>query len=209
MSNRGVSGTSVELIVYLEPNADSTLMKSVNAFLQRHCTTASRYECHCSLTGFFFSDDAAQVADVLGDCVPGDLGAVHVKHGLIAKETPHLLLPVQAPRPYYAAIELFAHKMATQQNVQVRPKRIDHISLAYHDEPHGQQEWDNAVRGGYLHTLQHEALTTIQVSDQIGWDIVLLERTSKGTGQGEMHRFRTIRRWNNVDHTPLIDAKKL
>jgi hypothetical protein len=200
MSN-GVSGTGVELIVYLEPNADSALTKSVHSFLQRHYTTASRYECHCSMTGFFRSDHAAQAADLLGDCLPrDDMGAIHVKHGLIAKETPHLLLPVQAPRPYYATIELFAHKMASQQNVQVRPKRIDHISLAYHDEPDGQDEWTNAVRDGFLKTLQDEAMTTIKLSGHTGWDIVLLERTSKGIHPGEMHRFRTIRRWNNVDH---------
>ncbi|CAO3685927.1 unnamed protein product [Umbelopsis ramanniana] len=202
MSNDDVSGTGgVELIVYLEPNGDLALTKSVNSFLQRHYSTASRYECHCSMTGFFHSDNAAQTADLLGDCIrEGDMGVVHVKHGLIAKETPHLLLPVQAPRPYYAAIELFAHKMASQQNVKVRPKRIDHISLAYHDEPNGRSEWADAVRDGLLITLQREAMTTINLSGPTGWDIVLLERTSKGTYQGEMHRFRRIRRWNNVDH---------
>ncbi|KAH8554524.1 hypothetical protein BGW37DRAFT_546541 [Umbelopsis sp. PMI_123] len=200
MSN-GVSGTDLEHIVYLEPNANSPLAKSANSFLQRHQTTASRYECHCSMTGFFRCDSVERAADLLGDCIQGDLGHVQVKHGLIAKETPHLLLPVQAPRPYHAVIELFVHKMASQQDVKVRPKRIDHISLAYHDEPNGQLEWTRAVNNGLLIRMQEEAATTIELSGATSWNIVLLERTSKGSGQGEKHGFRKIRQWNNVDHT--------
>lgn len=200
-----VSGTDAELIVYLEPHADSKLAQGVDSFLKDaghrflH-NTASRYDCHCSMTGFFHYPDATDVADVLNSCLPQTgLGRVEVKQALIAKETPHLLLPVQAPRAYHKVVELFAHKMWTQFHTQVRPKRIDHISLAYYDEPQGREDWNKVVESGLLIDMKELAMTTIEISQQTNWDIVLLRRTCKGAGQGQKHKFKLIRRWNNVD----------
>lgn len=68
-----VPGTDSERIVYLEPNADFKMAQTVNLFLresgdQFRYTTASRYDCHCSMTGFFKCRNAQQAAQLLSDC---------------------------------------------------------------------------------------------------------------------------------------------
>jgi hypothetical protein len=199
------SGTDSELIIYLEPNENCALLKSVNAFLkndQYMLTTAGRYSCHCSMTGFFHCPNAVDVQSILGDCIKKGMGEVKLLPVLIAKETPHLLLPVEAPRPYRAAIELFAHKMRSQFGVKVRPKRIDHISLAYYDETDGYQGWLEAVHNGLLNDMKESAMTSIPISGQTNWDVVLLRRIHKGVNQGEMHQFEELARWKNADRPP-------
>lgn len=89
--------------------------------------------------------------------------------------------------------------MCTQFHIKVRPKRIDHISLAYYDEPYGQAAWSEAVRNGLLIDMKESAMTTIELSAQTNRDMVLLQQTSKDIGQGGKHEFRQIQRWNNVD----------
>jgi hypothetical protein len=74
--------------------------------------------------------------------------------------------------------------MWTQFHIKVRPKRIDHICLAYYDELYGQAAWSEAVRSGLLINMKESAMTTIELSAQTNWDIVLLQRTSKGIDQG-------------------------
>lgn len=199
-----VSGTDSELIVYLEPSDECALLKSMNAFLkndQYMFTTAGRYSCHCSMTGFFHCPNAVDTQSTLGDCIKKGMGQVKLLPALIAKETPHLLLPVEAPRHYRAAIEMFAHKMWSQFGIKVRPKRIDHISLAYFDETHGQQGWLEAVHNGLLTDMKESAMKSIPISGQTNWDVVLLRRTHKAVNQGEKHQFVELARWNNVDRS--------
>lgn len=210
-----------ELIVYLEP--DQSVRDKVDTFVQStkkrfNATTATKYSCHVTMTGFFQVRDSAveipsitRTLDTLLErkVLPRptiDYNPVLVKG---TKETRlgrtfidipvHLLLPVNAPEAYRELVREFAAQVEG-----VRPKSINHISLAYWDEPNAtdeeEQAWYRGVSQEHLmEDICEDAKHTFCGPQQpTPWDIVLYQRIVKGEHVGEPHQFKEIRRWRAV-----------
>ncbi|CAO3595259.1 unnamed protein product [Absidia cylindrospora] len=149
--------------------------------------------------------------------------------------TKHLLLPITVPSDFQLLLTQCAdhinkhyssgddesqqqQKQQQQQQQQqkvrrLRPKRMDHISLAYWDEPKATiketNDWLRWSNGPglesmkqdiiqHLHELQSISSSSLTVT-AAPWDMVLYERTHKGNGVGEKHVFQEWRRWHLMD----------
>ncbi|KAI8139523.1 hypothetical protein BJV82DRAFT_245843 [Fennellomyces sp. T-0311] len=216
-----------ELILYLEPMHGSPFRIHVDNFIENsrmrfHFTTACKYDCHSSMTGFFSvqQNDLQQIIDTLNTII-------HSKSTLLGRDTPkvkttpllvrkataiidqgtqqprvinefpvHLLLPLAAPEPYHKVVSEFAEKYPA-----IRPKAINHISLGYWDEPHATPEqnakWNRLVLEDRLMERMYEAARETFRNDisPNEWDIVLYERTLKGVNVGNRHEFMERGRW--------------
>ncbi|CEP15765.1 hypothetical protein [Parasitella parasitica] len=130
------------------------------------------------------------------------LPQVEKKSLLVKDETTqqpaHLLLAVVAPDDYYVAMENMACKCSAI--AKLRLKKINHISLAYWDEPQAtqdqQEDWC-AVSGQRLfESMQRDAdIYFCGASDPTYWDVVLYRRVKKGERVGESHVFQELGRW--------------
>ncbi|KAL0087964.1 hypothetical protein J3Q64DRAFT_1469613 [Phycomyces blakesleeanus] len=219
----GVMSSSNEFIVYLEPTHSSDLWKSVNEFvhstaIQFYPTTASRYNCHASMTGFFKIDsqDASSTIRDLSIILESTVQSYFKKGALqvgkksilvknLDKEHPkqikaYLLLPVTVLSLYHQGTQSFADRCKTVFGIQVRPKPINHISLAYWDEPDAlpqqTEEWNRLIMEDKLLERMEKTANEMfeKVSNPDSWDIVLYERVVKGHAIGEMHKFVECRR---------------
>ncbi|KAI8097290.1 uncharacterized protein BX664DRAFT_326041 [Halteromyces radiatus] len=134
-------------------------------------------------------------------------------HALSSK---HLLLPVEIPKEHHERLMKCAQIINNHYynngkgNMMIRSKRIDHISLAYWDEPNATEfetnqwlQWSNGSQVGImiqdiinrLKDLLDDDTDKYIATNLTAWDIVLYERTFKGTHIGERHRFKEIARW--------------
>lgn len=110
----------------------------------------------------------------------------------------HLLLSITVPPIYHHVVNELASRVHG-----IRPKAINHISLAYWDEPDESRElqsiWNRRVlEDGVMdnmHRLAREEFSKIDSESAIDWDIVLYERTSKSTRAGVPHVFAEKKRW--------------
>ncbi|KAI8636371.1 hypothetical protein BD408DRAFT_426237 [Parasitella parasitica] len=205
--------SSIELIVYLEPSKE--FKQHVEHFLygckeKYGPTTANKYSCHITMTGFFKVNNEEQkgqfkqsLQESFQDIHKAPLPQVEKKSHLIRDkmtELPiHLLLPVLVPDEYYVAMENITRKFDTI--AKLRPKKINHISLAYWDEPQATQEqqrnWCAAVSGQNLfESIQKDAdVYFCNASAPTFWDVVLYQRVKKGELVGESHVFQEQGRW--------------
>ncbi|KAK4514027.1 SWI/SNF chromatin-remodeling complex subunit [Mucor velutinosus] len=207
--------TCIELIVYLEPSAE--FKHQVEHFLDS-CktkygpTTANKYGCHITMTGFFnvdTEDDEMRVKQLL-DASLKDLHKASPpspqveRKSLLARnkttqEPIHLLLPISVSEDFHVAMENLSRKCASIATLRL--KKINHISLAYWDEPEATQEqqehWRLAVaEQGLFENIQHDAdMYFGGVKDPLYWDVVLYQRAQKGSLVGESHVFRELGRW--------------
>lgn len=206
--------TSIELIVYLEP---STKFKhQVEHFLDS-CkakygpTTANKYGCHITMTGFFAvhtENDQMQVQQLLDASLQDIHKAspppqVERKSLLVkdktAQQPVHLLLPISVSEGFHVALENLSRKCANIATLRL--KKVNHISLAYWDEPEDTQEqqerWRLAVAEQRLfENIQDDADRYFGgVHDPLYWDVVLYQRVQKGNLVGESHVFRELSRW--------------
>jgi hypothetical protein len=90
----------VELILYLEPTKSSPLWNYVQDVTSNYTTTASKYACHVTMTGFFSSSHPDAICQAFHDTIKRfpSLDAPIVSKPLLVHETDllkaHLLLPV-------------------------------------------------------------------------------------------------------------------
>jgi hypothetical protein len=118
-----------------------------------------------------------------------------------ALSSKHLLLPVTVPACLHDRLTQCAEDINKTMSVHIRPKRMDHISLAYWDEPQATpletDAWLAWCNGPEMETMKQEMmhqLGSIDGSD-ISWDIVLYERIHQGAAVGEKHQFQELSRW--------------
>ncbi|KAF1801563.1 hypothetical protein V8B55DRAFT_1471942 [Mucor lusitanicus] len=202
-----------ELIVYLEPPAE--FKHQVEHFLDS-CkakygpTTANKYGCHITMTGFFNADtkdDQMRVKQLLEASLQVIREAptppqVEQKSLLVRDKTTqepvHLLLPISVPDHFHVAMENLSQTLASIATLRL--KKINHISLAYWDEAEATQEqqehWRHAIEHGLFENIQHDADAYFaDVKDPLYWDVVLYQRVQKGNLVGEAHVFRELDRW--------------
>jgi hypothetical protein len=113
----------------------------------------------------------------------------------------HLLLPVTVPKKYLEAMTTLAERC--QHVVKLRLKKINHISLAYWDEPEAtneqQQHWEELTNKNLFQQIQNEADDYFaSVKKPQSWDIVLYKRVTKGSRVDETHLFEEISRWTST-----------
>ncbi|KAI9260106.1 hypothetical protein EDC94DRAFT_660396 [Helicostylum pulchrum] len=196
----------MELIIYLEPNLK--FKESVQEFLNsitETTTTAIKYGCHISMTGFFYVEQQDQEFKMLLDSILKNYKfsdkVVRPKvnlNPLLVKNKDHLLLQVTDTDDYKNVMSILAEKC--REMVTLRLKRVDHISLAYWDEPNAtpkqQMQWKESVDQGIFDKIKQEAAIYFQqVDSPVHWDIVLYERVSKGLLVGQAHVFKELARW--------------
>jgi hypothetical protein len=184
----------VELILYLEPTKSSPLWNYVQDVTSNYTTTASKYACHVTMTGFFSSSHPDAICQAFHDTIKRfpSLDAPIVSKPLLVHETDllkaHLLLPVSVTEDYHQLLSMFG-----AADPSIRRKKINHISLAYWDESVTDKTWPQFLRTCPLQSITQvfEAIS----SEQTDWDIVLYERTFKGERVGEKHQFKELERW--------------
>ncbi|KAI8080788.1 uncharacterized protein B0P05DRAFT_586657 [Gilbertella persicaria] len=187
-----------ELILYLEPPVG--FKQHVNSFLDMSkdkfgFTTANRYNCHVSMSGFFTVTDREQeVVQKAIEKVMDKLPMVQVQLTPLLVYTndkpSHLLLPVVAPSFVHTMMASIAQEC--QDIVKLRLKKINHISLAYWNEQ--QKEWNPIV----LKDIKKEADAWFKQTKEPKdtWDIVLYRRTKKSEEIGQPHVFEELKRWH-------------
>lgn len=203
----------MELIVYLEPNEE--FKQYVEHFLteMEHkygSTTANKYGCHTSMTGFFHIQDEDDRVNKIIEFLNmdtiyfrsrKDTATPQIDFNSIivydkSTNTPkHLLLPLKAPQIYHDVMDKLSKVVPI-----IRVKRIDHISLAYWDEPQAttdqKNDWEERKRSQIFENMKREAdIYFKDTKSPLGWDIVLYERVYKGVLVGQRHEFKELGRW--------------
>ncbi|KAI9103811.1 hypothetical protein DFS34DRAFT_645863 [Phlyctochytrium arcticum] len=230
MQNKALDVHHHELIVYLEPTPANPLHNPLIEFFaatKTHFghTSAHAYHVHCSITGFFnisFRDDEC-VRDVIQMALNADRleneGPI-VYPPLIPLNNPEVvILPL---RPSDRLVD-FAKRIGSYAEDSdnmvvtsfVRPKRCDHISLAYfspsdleavsastsvlndHNERCRQINLIHDMANKLLGSLWRGSDGT-QGAQFPGWDTVLYERLkrAKNALEGDVHEFRELGRWD-------------
>ncbi|ORZ05825.1 hypothetical protein BCR42DRAFT_456699 [Absidia repens] len=142
--------------------------------------------------------------------------------------TKHLLLPVTVPDDYQLLLAECADHInkhyssdgdgSRQQQQQqqkfrrIRPKRMDHISLAYWDEPMATMkeanDWLQWSHGPGIESMKQDIIQHLHEFQSAAsslavtaapWDMVLYERTHKGNDVGVKHVFQEWHRWHLMD----------
>ncbi|KAI8877344.1 hypothetical protein K501DRAFT_198409 [Backusella circina FSU 941] len=188
----------VELILYLEPTKTSLLWNYVQQTTSNYNTTASKYACHVTMTGFFSTSNPEAIRHAFHDAIKAfpSLDTPTIAKPILVHATEplkaHLLLPVTVSDDYHRLLSAFASAGP------IRLKKINHISLAYWDEPRATLN-DTATWHHFLQTCPLQSITqdfeTIS-EEQTNWDIVLYQRTLKGEGVGEKHQFKELERYS-------------
>jgi hypothetical protein len=202
--------TNVELIIYLEPNPE--FKHTVENFLKESAerfgpTTANKYDCHITMTGFFTvkdSNEQSGIKHMLNDILTTNfrIPQINLKSLLVQNDKTHLpihlLLPVTAPKEYHTAMSNLAEKC--KNIVSLRLKKINHVSLAYWDEPEAtptqKTQWEELVSNGIFDKIQQAADLYFQdIMSPHQWDIVLYQRVLKGALVDQHHVFKELGRW--------------
>lgn len=198
----------MELIVYLEP--PTQVKQIVNGFLDTVAsdiafTTANKYECHVSMTGFFQIEQEHQIQKLKNMlevilqreiCSSPELDMCPLLvRDKITDLPAHLLLPVTVSDDYRQRIFKLAEEAGEKLHINIRPKRINHISLAYWDEKEEKDctklfEMIKSAADSYF--LQYHDISSCSSEP---WHIVLYQRTFKNEVVGGQHRFKEISRW--------------
>lgn len=207
-----------ELIVYLEPNRACALRQCLDHFLLElaprfYLSTAIKYPPHVSVTGFFKVNNQLELNSILA-AYEGVLSSAsdHPTASLtplLAPTNPpptelsskHLLLPVTVPACLYDLLTHCAHDINKTMSVHIRPKRMDHISLAYWDEPQASpletDAWLAWCNGPEMETMKQDLMRQLGSIDNsdTSWSIVIYERIHQGAAVGEKHQFQELSRW--------------
>ncbi|KAI9315343.1 hypothetical protein BX666DRAFT_391904 [Dichotomocladium elegans] len=216
----------MELILYLEPTT-KRFRDCVDAFITESSknvpSTAMKYHCHVTMTGFFRVHSYEQLRAIIGRLeiilgaydgaalvlsdhpaptvgrtpilvrkkhnVPQSFAATSGDRPWSMDDIPvHLLLPVSTPPIYRTIVNQLASEFT-----EIRPKDINHISLAYWDEPQASEEetaaWYRAVlENRWMDTLYDLAKKTFEDCPlHTTWDIILYERVQKSSKVGVPH----------------------
>ncbi|KAI8983589.1 hypothetical protein BDB01DRAFT_130620 [Pilobolus umbonatus] len=197
----------VELIIYLEPS--NPLKGIINEFIEDTSknlvvNTAIKYNAHITMTGFFTvstADEAGRVKDQLNSIIEqyktklNTRPLVQYSPSLVedsVNEPTHLLLPVTVSDEYVAIMQVLA-----SHGLPLRIKKINHISLAYWDEPLASSD-EHSQWLKHRHLLKKATQINFKqaILETKTWDIVLYERICKGVYVNEPHQFRELARWS-------------
>lgn len=209
----------MELIIYLEPSKE--VKQSVELFLtemeQKYgSTTANKYSCHTSMTGFFRieEDQVNEIIEFLNkdtihfrsrkDATPQINFNSIIAYDKSTNTPKHLLLPIKAPQIYHDMMDKLSKVVPF-----IRVKRIDHISLAYWDEPQAttdqREDWEERNKSQIFDNMKRDAdIYFKDTKNPLQWDIVLYERVYKGVLIGQHHEFKELGRWPSSSSTTVI-----
>lgn len=213
-----MSNNNVELIIYLEPSRAFT--HNVESFLNKieekyGPTTANKYGCHISMTGFFSveAEKVEEMRNILDDVITSsgnfrskfDVPQINLM-SLVAIDSvtqlpKHLILPVITPDVYVTTMKKVSQVF--EHIVRLRLKKINHISLAYWDEPQAtpeqQREWEEKVSNGIFDKIKEDADVYFKNAEApSSWDVVLYKRVYKGDFVGQRHVFQELCRWSST-----------
>ncbi|CAG8595717.1 3008_t:CDS:1 [Acaulospora morrowiae] len=215
--------SKISCIIYLEPSSTSRFYQSIANFYDQTLklfgpNEALKYHPHVSMTGFFNLYDGPdksshekldKIIKFINSFLESHKGQItHPKiEGIIRSRAVLISINVcQALHELVGQISLFDIDDETisinnhNTKILIRPKRIDHISLAYcsHTYPEGQDILTEDV----LAKIEAMAHKMIDFSDMEGgrgnWDLVVYEKTIHGSRLEDKHIFREIGRWNIV-----------
>ncbi|KNE64521.1 hypothetical protein AMAG_09536 [Allomyces macrogynus ATCC 38327] len=187
-------------IVYLEPRPDTPLYRAV---LQWFCTARAQfgpdegqqYLPHVSATGFFDASDAdlGTIAMHLATNLPAATvtSTQFSLTGLIRVDATTLLLGVDSSRATGLHDLVASLQQAAPTRCAIRPKRIDHLSLAYfklHSPPPATAD-PSAVDRAAL-----EVLGPVLKDAAVDWDLVLY-RVVMSDRLPKPHVFAEVQRW--------------
>ncbi|RKO92069.1 hypothetical protein BDK51DRAFT_41113 [Blyttiomyces helicus] len=192
------------LILYLEPAEKSPLAETLSSFWSsaRPLTPLNEafiYPPHATVTGFWTTTvDLASPdpfhAAVVGAALVQVFGPIpatappppDVGPAVVVDNGGGIILPVAPPAALPALALLLANRLAG-----VRPKAVNHISLAY-----GAYVGPGDIAA--LERLARELVDPCVAEERSawGWDLVWYELEQRGeAGLGLAHQFREIRRW--------------
>ncbi|KAJ3360330.1 hypothetical protein GGF32_008491 [Allomyces javanicus] len=187
-------------IVYLEPRPGTPLYSSV---LQWYCTArkqfgpdeGQQYLPHVSVTGFFDASDAdlGTLATHLATNLPPATvtSAQFALTGLIRVDYTTLLLGVDSTRATGLHDLVASLQQAAPARCVIRPKRIDHLSLAYfklHAPP------PVTANPSAIDRAALEAVGPVLKDAAVEWDLVLY-RVVMSDRLPKPHAFAEVRRW--------------
>ncbi|CAG8492495.1 1492_t:CDS:1 [Funneliformis caledonium] len=194
-------------ILYLEPSKTSKFYKSIQNYFDQTLklygpNEAHQYPPHCSMTGFFIlKDDIQRKLNQIIELIDHFLeshkheisnGSIQLKDIICSPAS--LLISLQVCQPLHQLVQLISHL-----DSNIRPKRIDHISLAYCSNSfvECQQKLNNKDRMQSMLDMARELIEFDEVNDGNcgSWDIVFYENLKRSQKLNEQHIFRAIKRW--------------
>ncbi|KAJ9080786.1 hypothetical protein DSO57_1021191 [Entomophthora muscae] len=189
-------------IVYLEPAPQSKLAASILEFyrlsrIKVGPNEAHLYHPHCSMTGFFTlaSDDVDAVVGSVKRCLSGWLSPSTpfpspTLGSLVAKDS-GLQLKLQVPEYYHAMVNNLVDELAPL--ARLRPKSLDHISLAYLNK---HVKTFRTFAPAEISAL-YEIARNINLAENthLAWDIAFYEQLHNSQDLCHPHHFKEIARW--------------
>ncbi|CAI2165983.1 14605_t:CDS:1 [Funneliformis geosporum] len=195
-------------ILYLEPSKTSKFYKSIQNFFDQTLklygpNEALQYPPHCSMTGFFILQDDIQrkinqiieLIDLFLESHKNEISnssyaAIQLKD--IICISARLLISLQVYQPLHQLVQLISNL-----DSNIRPKRIDHISLAYCSNSFAEcrQKLNNNDIMQNMLEFARELIEFDEANGGGSWDIVFYENLKLSQKLDEQHIFREIKRW--------------
>ena len=196
-------------ILYFEPS--KKLREQVKEYFRLTSklygpTEAHQYIPHCSMTGFFTTNQIDLVQKTLEQILTNldDSDFIVKVQNVNQTESPHHLkkssvsthvesvrINIEVSEKVKMAIQLLVHTL--QSNVFIREKPMDHVSLAYLSKPHLKDQFVDYSPLPYSKYAQRHFTEITQSSE---WDIVLFEQ-EESQNLNEPHKFTEIQRFHS------------
>ncbi|PJF19758.1 hypothetical protein PSACC_00425 [Paramicrosporidium saccamoebae] len=215
-------------ILYLEPNGSNPLLQLIKDFFELSkgigLNEAQQYRPHCSITGFFeaTTNPQGEFDPIEAFCrlIDHELSRSHLHVGLGGIEldpkgkansprqipSVRLTLATEGVREIAA---LLKDKMSNY-DVHIRPKLVDHISLAYianfpqREHSEGIYQFCSSMTNSKADSVHYDPQAYLEAArlhfkdglvESNEWNLVLHEE-EHSTSMNEPHKFHSVRTWN-------------